>query len=42
MSIWTPKKLGIPSQTFIKYRNTQESYEKLFRVGEGIYSETSL
>ena len=37
MGIWIPNKLGVPNQTFIKYK-IQEGYEKFFRVGEDIYS----
>ena len=33
MGIWMPKKLGAPNQNLMKYRNTLESYEKLYRVG---------
>ena len=38
MVVWIANKLGAPNPTFIKYRNTLESYEKFSRAGEGIYS----
>ena len=36
MGVWIANKLGAPNATFIKYRNTLESYEKFSRIGEAI------
>lgn len=34
MGVWIVNKLGAPNPTFIKYRNTLESYGKFSRIGE--------
>ena len=42
MGLWIPNILGAPNQPFIKYWATLDNYEKLSRVGEGIYSPVIL